>query len=296
MKNFFSGSATAMITPFYDNGGVNFEAFGRMIEYQIENGTDALVVLGTTGEPATMTEDEKTAVMKFSKERVAGRAKLIFGTGSNCTAKAVEATKRAEELGADGILAVTPYYNKCTQKGIVEYYKAVCAATSLPVIAYNVPPRTGVNILPATAEELSYIPNMAGIKEACGNMEQICETMRRIRPRMDLYSGDDNLNIPIMAIGGAGLISVASNIAPKQIKEIAECMRKCKLERANKLHEKLLPMIDACFVEVNPIPVKEGCNMIGLDAGIPRAPLTELEDEHKKLMKKCIKAAGIKIC
>lgn len=296
MKNFFSGSATAMITPFYDNGGVNFEAFGRMIEYQIENGTDALVVLGTTGEPATMTEDEKTAVMKFSKERVAGRAKLIFGTGSNCTAKAVEATKRAEELGADGILAVTPYYNKCTQKGIVEYYKAVCTATSLPVIAYNVPPRTGVNILPATAEELSYIPNMAGIKEACGNMEQICETMRRIRPRMDLYSGDDNLNIPIMAIGGAGLISVASNIAPKQIKEIAECMRKCKLERANKLHEKLLPMIDACFVEVNPIPVKAGCNMIGLDAGIPRAPLTELEDEHKKLMKKCIKAAGIKIC
>ncbi len=296
MKNFFCGSATAMITPFYDNGGVNFEAFGRMIEYQIENGTDALVVLGTTGEPATMTEDEKTAVMKFSKERVAGRAKLIFGTGSNCTAKAVEATKRAEELGADGILAVTPYYNKCTQKGIVEYYKAVCAATSLPVIAYNVPPRTGVNILPATAEELSYIPNMAGIKEACGNMEQICETMRRIRPRMDLYSGDDNLNIPIMAIGGAGLISVASNIAPKQIKEIAECMRKCKLERANKLHEKLLPMIDACFVEVNPIPVKAGCNMIGLDAGIPRAPLTELEDEHKKLMKKCIKAAGIKIC
>ena len=296
MKNFFSGSATAMITPFYDNGGVNFEAFGRMIEYQIENGTDALVVLGTTGEPATMTEDEKTAVMKFSKERVAGRAKLIFGTGSNCTAKAVEATKRAEELGADGILAVTPYYNKCTQKGIVEYYKAVCAATSLPVIAYNVPPRTGVNILPATAEELSYIPNMAGIKEACGNMEQICKTMRRIRPRMDLYSGDDNLNIPIMAIGGAGLISVASNIAPKQIKEIAECMRKCKLERANKLHEKLLPMIDACFVEVNPIPVKAGCNMIGLDAGIPRAPLTELEDEHKKLMKKCIKAAGIKVC
>lgn len=296
MKNFFSGSATAMITPFYDNGGVNFGAFGRMIEYQIENGTDALVVLGTTGEPATMTEDEKTAVMKFSKERVAGRAKLIFGTGSNCTAKAVEATKRAEELGADGILAVTPYYNKCTQKGIAEYYKAVCAATSLPVIAYNVPPRTGVNILPATAEELSYIPNMAGIKEACGNMEQICETMRRIRPRMDLYSGDDNLNIPIMAIGGAGLISVASNIAPKQIKEIAECMRKCKLERANKLHEKLLPMIDACFVEVNPIPVKAGCNMIGLDAGIPRAPLTELEDEHKKLMKKCIKAAGIKVC
>ncbi len=295
MKGFFYGSATAMITPF-DENGINFTALGNMIEYQIANGTDALVVLGTTGEPATMTEDEKVAVMKFAKEKTAGRAKLIFGTGSNCTAKAVEATKRAEALGADGVLAVTPYYNKCTQKGIVEYYKAICAATSLPVIAYNVPPRTGVNILPATAEELSYIPNMAGIKEACGNMEQICETMRRIRPRMDLYSGDDNLNIPIMAIGGAGLISVASNIVPAQIKEVATLMQKCKLAKANKIHEKILPLIDACFVEVNPIPVKAGCNMIGLDAGVPRAPLTELEDEHKKLMKKCIKAAGMKLC
>ena len=234
--------------------------------------------------------------MKYAKEHVAGRAKLIFGTGSNSTAKAVAATKRAEELGADGILAVTPYYNKCTQKGIVEYYRAICEATTLPVIAYNVPPRTGVNILPATAEELSYIPNMAGIKEACGNMEQICETMRRIRPRMDLYSGDDNLNIPIMAIGGAGLISVASNIVPAQIKEVATAMQKCKLTRANKIHEKILPLIDACFVEVNPIPVKAGCNMIGLEAGVPRAPLTELEEEHKKLMKKCIKSAGLKVC
>ena len=295
MKGFFYGSATAMITPF-DENGVNFTAFGNMIEYQIVNGTDALVVLGTTGEPATMTDEEKVAVMKFAKEKVAGRAKLIFGTGSNCTAKAVEASKRAEALGADGVLAVTPYYNKCTQKGIVEYYKAICSAINIPVIAYNVPPRTGVNILPATAEELSYIPNMAGIKEACGNMEQICETMRRIRPRMDLYSGDDNLNIPIMAIGGAGLISVASNIVPAQIKQVAELMAKCKLAKANKIHEKILPLIDACFVEVNPIPVKAGCNMIGLDAGIPRAPLTELEDEHKKLMKKCIKAAGLKIC
>ena len=295
MKGFFYGSATAMITPF-DENGVNFTAFGNMIEYQIANGTDALVVLGTTGEPATMTEDEKVAVMKFAVEKTAGRAKLIFGTGSNCTAKAVEASKRAQELGADGILAVTPYYNKCTQKGIVEYYKAICSAVDIPVIAYNVPPRTGVNILPATAEELSYIPNMAGIKEACGNMEQICETMRRIRPRMDLYSGDDNLNIPIMAIGGAGLISVASNIAPAQIKQVADLMAKCKLAKANKIHEKILPLIDACFVEVNPIPVKAGCNMIGLDAGVPRAPLTELEDEHKKLMKKCLKAAGFKVC
>ena len=296
MKGFLYGSATAMITPFYDGGGVNFDAFGNMIEYQLANGTDALVVLGTTGEPATMTDEEKVAVMKFAKDKIAGRVKMIFGTGSNNTAKAVADTKRAEELGADGILAVTPYYNKCTQKGIVEYYRAICSATTLPVIAYNVPPRTGVNILPQTAEELSYIPNMAGIKEACGNMEQICETMRRIRPRMDLYSGDDNLNIPIMAIGGTALISVASNIAPKQIKQVADAMSKCRLAKANKIHEKILPLIDACFVEVNPIPVKAGCNMIGLDAGIPRAPLTELEEEHKKLMKKCIKSAGLKLC
>ncbi len=296
MKNFFKGTATAMITPFAADGGVNFDSFGRMIEYQIAGGTDALVVLGTTGEPATMTEEEKTAVMKFAAERAKGRVKLIFGTGSNCTAKAVEATRRAEELGADGILAVTPYYNKCTQKGIVEYYKAVCAATKLPVIAYNVPGRTGVNIKPAAAEELSYIPNMAGIKEACGNMEQICETMRRIRPRMDLYSGDDNLNLPILAIGGAGLISVVSNIAPKQVKEMAEAMAERDLDRANAIQDRLLPLIDACFTEVNPIPVKAGCSMIGLDAGVPRAPLTELEDEHKAIMKKCIEEAGLKVC
>ncbi|MGN0814500.1 MAG: 4-hydroxy-tetrahydrodipicolinate synthase [Candidatus Coproplasma sp.] len=295
MKGFFTGTATAMITPFTQDG-VNFDAFGKMIEYQIENGTDVLVVLGTTGEPATMTDDEKLAVMKFAIEKNAGRAKVVFGTGSNNTAKAVEASKRAEELGADGLLVVTPYYNKCTQKGIVEYYKTICQAVNIPVIAYNVPPRTGVNIQPATAEELSYIPNMAGIKEACGNMEQICETMRRIRPRMDLYSGDDNLNVPIMAIGGAGLISVVSNIAPKQVKEVATLVAKGKLEKANKIQDKLLPLIDACFIEVNPIPVKAGCEMIGFDAGIPRAPLTELEEAHKAVMKKCIKKAGLKLC
>lgn len=294
MKGFFNGTATALITPFTESG-VNFEALGKMIEYQIENGTDALVILGTTGEPATMTDEEKVAVMKYSVEKIAGRAKIIFGSGSNCTANAVAASKRAQEMGADGLLVVTPYYNKCTQKGIVEYYKTICSAVHIPVIAYNVPARTGVNILPATAEELSYIPNMAGIKEACGNMEQICETMRRIRPRMDLYSGDDNLNIPILAIGGAGLISVASNIAPKQVKEVATLMKKGKLDRANKIQDKLLPLIDACFIEVNPIPVKAGCNMIGLDAGIPRAPLTELEEEHKAVMKKCIKKTGIKL-
>ncbi len=282
-----------MITPFKD-GGINFEAFARMIEYQIENGTDMLLVLGTTGEPPTMTDEEKLAVMRFTVEKTAGRAKIMFGCGSNSTAHAVEMAKLAEKEGADGLLAVTPYYNKCTQRGIVEYYKAICSAVSIPVVAYNVPPRTGVNILPATAEELSLIPNMAGIKEACGNMEQICETMRRIRGKMDLYSGDDNLNLPILAIGGAGLISVVSNIAPKETKQVYEYMAAHDLDRANELEDKLLPLIDACFTEVNPIPVKYGCDVIGLEAGLPRPPLTELEDAHKKIMDDAIKSLGLK--
>lgn len=283
-----------MVTPFYTDGGVNFEVFGKMIDYQIENGTDVLVVLGTTGEPATMTEEEKLSVMKFAMRHTAHRAKVVFGSGSNCTANAVKASKLAEELGADGLLCVTPYYNKCTQKGIVEYYKTICSSVKIPVIAYNVPGRTGVNILPPTAEAIADIPNMAGIKEACGNMEQICETMRRIRGKMDLYSGDDNLNLPILAIGGAGLISVASNIAPKQVKEVYTLVKSGELDKANELQDKLLPLIDACFTEVNPIPAKYGCQAIGLDAGIPRAPLTELEDAHKKIMDECIKLAEVK--
>ena len=169
MTGFFHGTATAMVTPFAD-GNVNFEAFGHMIEYQIAGGTDVLLVLGTTGEPATMTDAEKEAVMRFAVQKVAGRAKIVFGSGSNSTAKAIEASKKAEALGADGLIVVTPYYNKCTQNGIYEHYKAICEAVSVPVVAYNVPARTGVNILPATAERLAGIPNLAGIKEACGNM------------------------------------------------------------------------------------------------------------------------------
>lgn len=293
MTGFFTGLATAMITPF-NQKGVNFEEFGRMLEYQIENGADALVVLGTTGEPATMSGEEKAAVMEYAVKKVGGRAKVVFGTGSNCTATAVEASVRAEKYGADGILAVTPYYNKCTQRGIVEYYKAICAAVKIPVIAYNVPSRTGVNILPPTAEEIAKIPNLAGIKEACGNMQQICETMRRIRGKCDLFSGDDNLNLPITAIGGAGVISVASNIAPAQVKEVFTAVKAGDLKRANAVQDKLLPLIDACFTEVNPIPVKYGCNCIGFAAGTPRAPLTELEEVHKRVMEQAIENAGVK--
>ena len=293
MTGFCNGILTAMITPFTDNG-VNFEEFGKMIEYQIEGGTDALVVLGTTGEPATMTEDEKEEAITYAVKKAAGRIKIIVGTGSNNTAKAVASSVRAEKLGADGVLAVTPYYNKCTQKGLLEYYRAICAAVKIPVIAYNVPSRTAVNILPETAEKLACIPNMAGIKEASGNMAQVCETMRRIRGKMDLYSGEDFLNLPMLAIGGAGLISVTSNIAPALVKKMYTLVKQNKLDEANAVQDFLLPLEDACFLEVNPIPIKAAYNMLGFDAGVPRAPLTELEEANKAKLYEEMKKAGLK--
>lgn len=288
MNNVFSGVITAMITPFKD-GGVNFDALGKIIDYQISGGADALVVLGTTGEPATMTEKEKEETIRFAVKKAAGKIKIIVGAGSNDTAKAVAAAKRAEELGADGILAVTPYYNKCTQRGIIEYYKAICGATDLPVIAYNVPSRTGVNITPDTAEKLAAIPTLAGIKEASGNMAQVCETMRRVRGKTDVFSGEDALNLPILAVGGAGVISVVSNIVPDKVKHMYNLAKEGNFEKANEVQDKLLPLIDACFIEVNPIPVKAAYNMLGFDAGVPRPPLTELEEEHKAVLSNEIK-------
>ena len=282
-----------MVTPF-DEKGVNLEEFGKMIEYQIDGGADALVVLGTTGEPATMTEDEKRLTVNYSVKKAAGRIKIIIGTGSNDTKKAVAASVFAEKAGADGVLAVTPYYNKCTQKGLYEYYRAIAEAVKIPVIAYNVPSRTGVNILPETAEKLSSIPNMAGIKEASGNMAQVCETMRRIRGKMDLFSGEDFLNLPMLAVGGAGLISVTSNIAPALVKKMYNLVKQNRLDEANAVQDFLLPLEDACFLEVNPIPVKAAYNMIGFNAGVPRSPLTELEEENKAKLLKAIKDAGIK--
>ncbi len=293
MTSFFNGLATAIITPF-DEKGINLEEFGKMLDFQTDGGADAVVVLGTTGEPATMTEEEKELTLDYAVKHVNGRIKVIAGTGSNDTKKAVAWSVKAEKLGADGVLAVTPYYNKCTQKGILEYYKAICGAVSIPVIAYNVPSRTGVNILPETAEKLAGIPNMAGIKEASGNMAQASETMRRIRGKIDLYSGEDFLNLPMLAIGGAGLISVASNIVPALLKKIYTSVMQGRLKEANEVQDSLLPLIDACFTEVNPIPVKAACNMIGFDAGLPRSPLTELEEGNKQKLLQAIKNLGIK--
>lgn len=292
MTGIFSGVITALITPFKDNK-INFDALKKLIDFQIEGGADALVILGTTGEASTVTDDEKKEIIAFSVERAKGKIKIIIGAGSNDTQKAVAATKRAQALGADGVLAVTPYYNKCTQKGLIEYYKAICSAASLPVIAYCVPSRTGVNILPETAEKLAEIKNLAGIKEASGNMAQVCETMRRVRGKCDIFSGEDALNLPILAIGGAGVISVVSNVAPKEVKQVYSCVKAGKLDEANKIQDKLLPLIDACFAEVNPIPVKEACSLLGFEAGTPRPPLTEIEDVHRKLLIEEMKKAGL---
>lgn len=295
MKGFFSGTATAMITPFGADGRVNFNTFGEMIERQITAGTDMLVILGTTGEPATMTEEEKVSVMEYSVKKAKGRIKIVFGCGSNCTEHAVSAAKQAEAIGADGLLAVTPYYNKCTQNGLYAYYKSICEAVKIPVIAYNVPSRTGVNIQPATMARIAEIPNMAGIKDAGGNMSQTMEIFRSIRGKCDLYSGEDALNFPILAVGGSGVISVLSNVVPADVKKLYTLIKEGRTEEACALQDKLLPLSQACFLEVNPIPAKAAMNLLGFDAGTPRAPLSEIEPNNKEKLRKAIADYGLEI-
>ncbi len=294
MKGFFNGSATALITPFNDEG-VNYEVLGQLIEYQIAGGTDAIVFLGTTGEPSTMSFEEEHVLMEYAVKKVAGRAKVIFGCGSNNTADAVMTAKKAESFGADGLLAVTPYYNKCTQNGLVAYYKAICDAVSIPVIAYNVPGRTGVEIQPATMAKIADIPNIAGIKDAGGNMSKTMETFRLVREKCDVYSGEDALNFPILACGGSGVISVLSNIVPADVKKLCSLIKAGKMDEAIALNDKLLPLANACFVEVNPIPVKEAMNLLGFNAGAPRAPLTVMEDANREKLITAMKNYGLEI-
>ncbi len=281
-----------MITPFTEDG-VDLDSLGEMIEYQISAGTNALVILGTTGEPATMSETERSETIKYTVKKVRGRVKTIVGTGSNCTARAVASARLAEELGADGLLAVTPYYNKCTQEGLFAYYREICAAVNIPVIAYNVPSRTGVDLLPATAEKLAEIENMTGIKEASGDMVQILDTLRRTRGKMDVYSGDDALNLPVLCAGGAGVISVLSNLVPRAVRELTEAVRICDLREATSLADRLFPLARACFAEVNPIPVKEGMNLLGFRAGTPRPPLTPLGAENRLRLIDEMRAFGL---
>ena len=292
MKGFFNGSATALITPF-DENGVNYDVLGELIEHQIAGGTDAIVFLGTTGEPSTMSFAEEHVLMEYAVKKVNKRAKVIVGCGSNNTADAIMTAQKAEYYGADGLLAVTPYYNKCTQNGLVEYYKAICSAVSIPVIAYNVPGRTGVEIQPATMAKIAEIPNIAGIKDAGGNMSKTMETFRLVREKCDVYSGEDALNLPILLCGGAGVISVLSNIIPKDVKKLCTLVKENKVAEAIALNDKLLPLANACFVEVNPIPVKEAMNLLGFNAGTPRAPLTEIEPQNREKLVKAMTEYGL---
>ena len=293
-KVIFKGTCTAMITPFTKDG-IDYQALENQIEYQIKNGIEALCILGTTGEAPTITDTEYERIASFSHDKIAGRVKLILGSGSNCTKHAIEKSQLAQKIGADGLLVVTPYYNKCTQKGLVKYYNDVCNNVDIPVLCYNVPARTGVNILPTTMAEIAEHKNIGGIKEACGNMEQICETARLIRGKTALYSGDDNLNLAMLSIGSMGLISVASNVAPKEVSDVAKLYFSGKNQEATILQEKLLPLIDIMFCEVNPIPVKKAMEFIGLGNSILRAPLTELESEHQIQMKKILTDFGFSI-
>ena len=294
MKGFFKGSATALITPFTESK-VNYDVLGELIEYQIENGTDAIIFLGTTGEPSTMSFAEEHELMEYAVKKVNGRTKVIFGCGSNNTADAIMTAQKAESYGADGLLAVTPYYNKCTQNGLVAYYKAICESVSIPVIAYNVPGRTGVEIQPATMAKIAEIPNIAGIKDAGGNMSKTMETLRLVRDKCDVYSGEDALNFPILAVGGVGVISVLSNIVPDQVKKLCTLVQENKLEEAIALNDKLLPLANACFVEVNPIPVKEAMNLLGFNAGVPRAPLTKIEDQNREKLIAAMQNFGLEV-
>lgn len=280
----FKGCATALITPFTENG-VDFDAFGRLIDFQIESGIDALVIGGTTGEPATMTKDEKIEVIRFGLEKIANRVPAIVGTGCNNTAEAISFSKVAQDLGADALLIVTPYYNKCTQTGLIAHYTAIADSVNLPIICYNVPGRTGVNLLPATFAELAKHKNIVAIKEACGNMEQICETIRLCEGLADVISGDDAITVPIMSVGGIGVISVVSNIAPKYMHDMTQGFLQNKTQDARKMQLRINPLVKAMFCEVNPIPVKYAASLLGFGKNVLRLPLTPLSDSNQAVVK-----------
>lgn len=280
----FKGSAPALITPFSQDGlKVNFEVLKKLIDFQIENNSAAIVILGTTGEAATMTLEEKIEVVKFAVDYVNKRIPVIAGSGSNNTQIALETSKNFEELGVDGLLIVTPYYNKCTQKGLISHYKKIAESVNLPIILYNVPGRTGVNILPQTVKELSQIKNIVAIKEASGNIEQISEISRTCD--IDIYSGDDAIVLPILTLGGKGVISVSANIVPDLMQDLCDQFFKGNLEESRKLQFKANPLIKALFSEVNPIPVKTALNLMNFNTGALRLPLSEMENINLEKLK-----------
>ena len=289
MKNtIFEGCGTAIVTPFTEDG-VNFEEFKKLIEFQIENEVDAIIVCGTTGEASTMTTEERKETIKFAINTIAKRTKVIVGTGSNNTKTAIEMSKFAEEAGADGILVVTPYYNKTTQQGLIAHYTEIAKSVKLPIIMYSVPGRTGVNIAPETCKELSKIENIVAIKEASGNISQVAKIASLCQDDLAIYSGNDDQIIPVLSLGGKGVISVLSNVMPKYTHDMTKKYLEGNVEQATKMQLDVIDLIDALFVEVNPIPVKYALNLMGFDFGKHRLPLIELSDKNKNLMEDVMK-------
>ena len=287
-KVIFEGCGTAIVTPFTDEG-VNFEEFRKLIEFQIENNVDAIIVCGTTGEASTMNEQEKKETIKFAIDIAKGRTKVIVGTGSNNTKAAVEMSRFAEEAGADGILVVTPYYNKTTQAGLIAHYTEIAKNVNLPIIIYSVPGRTGVNILPETCLELSKIENIVAIKEASGNLSQVAKIASLCRDDLAIYSGNDDQIVPVLSLGGKGVISVLSNVMPKYTHDMVQKYFDGDVKDATRMQLDVIDLTDALFVEVNPIPAKYALNLMGFDFGVPRLPLIELSDKNKELMKNVMK-------
>ena len=293
----FTGAGVAIVTPFNEDESINYDKLDELIDWQIANGTDAIVICGTTGESATMTEEEHAECVRFAIERVKHRVPVIAGTGSNCTKTAIELSKDAAEHGADGLLLVTPYYNKATQNGLVAHYTAIAdEVKGTPIIMYSVASRTGCNIEPATVAKLvKNVDNIVGIKEASGNISQVAKIMSATDGNIDLYSGNDDQIVPLLSLGGKGVISVLSNVAPKETHEICAKFFEGDIAGSAALQLKAIPLIEQLFCEVNPIPVKTALNLMGMNVGPLRMPLCEMEESNKETLKKALQDFGIKL-
>lgn len=294
MKNtIFTGAGVAIITPMNSDESINFEKLGQLIDFQINNGTDAIVICGTTGESAAMTDQEHVDSIAYAVEHVAGRVPVIAGAGSNHTSYAVWMSKEAKRVGADALLHVTPYYNKTSQLGLIRHFNAVADATDLPIILYNVPSRTGVNITPATYRELAKHPNIVAAKEASGNISQIAQIAQLCGDELDLYSGNDDQIVPLLSLGAKGVISVLSNIMPRQTHDICRLFFEGKIAESRALQLKLLPLINALFSDVNPIPVKEAMNLMGWECGECRLPLVSMQPQAKEHLRALMQEQGL---
>lgn len=290
----FTGAGVAIVTPMKANGEVNFEKFGELIDWQIENGTDAIIVCGTTGEASTLTHEEHLETIKYCVEKVNGRVPVVAGTGSNCTDTAIYLSTEAEKYGVDGLLLVSPYYNKATQNGLYEHFKAIADSVKVPIILYNVPSRTGCNILPETVVRLCKdVDNILGVKEASGDISQVAKLAALSKGCVDIYSGNDDQIVPLMSLGGVGVISVLSNVAPRQTHEICQKYLDGDVEGSRKMQLEALDLCNALFCEVNPIPVKKALNLMGKEAGVLRRPLTDMEEKNVARLEKAMKEYGI---